>query len=101
MRKRKELNITQTELAKRAGLTAPSISQYESGLRNPPYEAILKLANALSVSADYLISGSEASNDNSIDPIQSVLLKITQSLSTSQKKMSFFCSLLVRARKTF
>ncbi|PKG47176.1 hypothetical protein CXF77_17160 [Planococcus sp. MB-3u-09] len=86
IRKRKELNITQTELAKRAGLTAPSISQYESGLRNPSYEAILKLANALSVSADYLISGSEASNDNSIDPIQSVLLKITQSLSTSQKE---------------
>lgn len=86
IRKRKELNITQTELAKRAGLTAPSISQYESGLRNPSYEAILKLANALSVSADYLISGSMVNNDNSIDPIQSVLLKITQSLSTSQKE---------------
>jgi len=85
IRKRKELNITQTELAKRAGLTPPSISQYESGLRNPSYDAILKLANALGVSADYLISGSEINNDNSIDPIQGVLLKITQSLSTSQK----------------
>ena len=86
LRKRKELNITQTELAKRAGMTAPSISQYESGLRNPSYEAILKLANALGVSSDYLISGSTASNDNSIDPIQKVILKITQNLSTSQKE---------------
>lgn len=86
IRKRKELNITQTELAKRAGLTAPSISQYESGVRNPSYEAILKLANALSVSADYLISGSTINNENSVDPVQSVLLKITQSLSTSQKE---------------
>jgi transcriptional regulator with XRE-family HTH domain len=43
---RKDLGLNQTELAKRAGLKPPAISQYESGVRNPSYDALLKLASA-------------------------------------------------------
>ena len=58
-KKREELNLSQTDLAKRAGLKPPAISQYESGLRSPSYEALIKLSNALGVTTDYLISGKE------------------------------------------
>lgn len=84
--KRKELGLNQTELAKRAGLTPPSISQYESGARNPSYDAILKLANALGVKADYLISGVEVQSENSLDPMSKLLVKIAKNLTPSKKE---------------
>lgn len=52
---RLRLGLTQSELASRAGLKAPTISQYESGLRHPNFEAIRKLAGALGVSPGYLL----------------------------------------------
>ncbi len=86
IKKRKELGLNQTELAKRAGLKPPAISQYESGVRNPSYDAVLKLANALSVKVDYLISGIKSSNDSSLDPTSEVLVKIFQNLTISKKE---------------
>lgn len=97
--KRKELGINQTELAKRAGLTPPSISQYESGVRNPSYDAILKLASALGVNANYLISGIETNNNHKLDPISEVLIKIMQNLSNSKKEQIIDYTLLSLGQK--
>lgn len=95
IKKRKELNFTQTELAKRAGLKAPAISQYESGARNPSYDALIRLASALNVKVDYLVSGVESSNQNSLDLKSEILLKIFDSLSISEKDKIFEYVLLV------
>ncbi|MEQ2527735.1 XRE family transcriptional regulator [Bacillaceae bacterium CLA-AA-H227] len=84
IKKRKELNLNQTELAKRAGLQPPAISQYESGNRNPSYDALVKLSHALNVTIDYLVSGIEQ-EENITEPTEKVLLKIFQN-STQQKK---------------
>ena len=46
---------TQTELAKRAGITPSALSQIESGERFPSTMVLAKLARALSVSMDYLL----------------------------------------------
>ncbi|WP_050814378.1 helix-turn-helix domain-containing protein, partial [Streptococcus sobrinus] len=90
IKKRKELGLTQTELAKRAGLKPPAISQYESGARNPSYDALIKLANALNVKVDYLVSGIEgAVNQDSLDLKSQVLLKVFNSLSVSNKNKIF------------
>jgi transcriptional regulator with XRE-family HTH domain len=86
IKKRKELGLNQTELAKRAGLKPPAISQYESGVRNPSYDAMLKLANALGVKVDYLISGIESENEYSLDPMSEILVKILQNLTISKKE---------------
>lgn len=83
---RNELGLNQTELAKRAGLKPPAISQYESGARNPSYEALLKLSNALGVKVDYLISGIEPGNDYSLDSMGEVLVRIFQKLTISKKE---------------
>lgn len=56
--RRIELNITQDELAKRAGYTSrSSINKIELGLVDLPLTKIFALAGALNVSADYLIFG--------------------------------------------
>ncbi|MFZ5944246.1 MAG: helix-turn-helix domain-containing protein [Bacillota bacterium] len=85
LKRREQLGLSQTELAKRAGLQPPAISQYESGLRSPSYEALIKLSNALNVTTDYLISGKEASRDIINDQTINLLLKIAQGLSVQDK----------------
>lgn len=85
LKKREELNLSQTDLAKRAGLKPPAISQYESGLRRPSYEALIKLSNALDVTIDYLISGKEVKSDNIKDKTIKILFKIIPNLSVEYK----------------
>lgn len=82
---REELGLTQTELANKSGLKPPTISQYESGLRNPSYEALIKLSNALNVTTDYLITGKEFQTSTITDPQTKILLHLLQRLPKEKK----------------
>lgn len=83
--KRKELGLTQTELAKKAGLKPPAISQYESGTRTPSYEALMKLSSVLGVTTDYLISGREIQIDSINDKTSKMLVKLIGNLPLDKK----------------
>lgn len=54
---RRSRQMTQTELASRAGLTASAVSQIENDLRSPMLETAKSLAEALGVTMDYLVYG--------------------------------------------
>lgn len=58
-RLRKLRNLTQKELGLRIGCSESAISQYESGKRSPDYETLLKMAEELETSANYLLTGEE------------------------------------------
>ena len=45
---RKELGLTQSELGKRAGISQPNITRFESGNYNPSLEFLVKIAGAMS-----------------------------------------------------
>lgn len=52
---RKAAQLTQTDLAKRAGLMQRQISDYEKGKQTPSIETLMKLAEALNVTTDWLL----------------------------------------------
>jgi transcriptional regulator with XRE-family HTH domain len=52
---RRARGITQVQLAQAAGTTQRAISYYENEAGYPPVEAIIRLAEALEVSADELL----------------------------------------------
>lgn len=54
---RKAAGVTQRELAERLGIFYQQISQYERGERNPKYETVEKIADALGISVEELIRG--------------------------------------------
>jgi transcriptional regulator with XRE-family HTH domain len=64
-------NLTQAELGRRAGMAAASVSHFETGQRMPSLESLVKLANALEVSADALLGRAELTADSGaqVDPI--------------------------------
>lgn len=49
---RKRLNITQGELAKKAGMSRTNITRFESGTYNPSLEMMVKIALALGMKLD-------------------------------------------------
>ena len=59
--KRIEAGLTQVELAKKAGVTARTIQNYELGSRKPVHmEVVQKIADALGTTTEYLLGSSGA-----------------------------------------
>jgi transcriptional regulator with XRE-family HTH domain len=58
-RLRKKLDLSQKELADKTNLTEATLSRYENDLREPKGDTIIKIANALSVTTDYLLGNSD------------------------------------------
>jgi transcriptional regulator with XRE-family HTH domain len=52
---RENKNLRQAELAKKAGLEASAVSHFEAGRRQPSFHNLRRLADALSVTTDYLL----------------------------------------------
>ena len=74
--RRRELKLTQTELAKEANLTPAAISQFESGTRKPSFKTLSSLSDALKVTTDYLLGKAEKNyNDLLADPKINAMFK--------------------------
>ena len=56
---RESHKLTQTELARRLGITRASLSHYETGRRVPDFDTLAKMADLFGVSVDYIIGRTE------------------------------------------
>lgn len=54
-----EKKLTQKQVSERIELAISAVSSYESGIRYPSYEALIKLSNIFHVSNDYLLGITE------------------------------------------
>ena len=52
---REKRDLSQGDLAKRAGLQPSAVSHFETGSRKPSFDNLRRLADALKVSTDYLL----------------------------------------------
>lgn len=54
---REQTGFTQSSLARAVGLSQSAVSQIEAGERNPSYETIRQLAEAMNLSPAHLVGG--------------------------------------------
>lgn len=57
---REKRGLSQTELAAKADLQPAAIGHFENGRRSPSFHNVRKLANALNISADYLLGRTDS-----------------------------------------
>jgi transcriptional regulator with XRE-family HTH domain len=57
--RRKQLGLSQRELAKRVGIRGPSLAEYETDDTWPSVPTLIALAEALDTSVDYLLGLSD------------------------------------------
>lgn len=58
---RRNAGLSQSQLAKKLGISASAMGMYEQGRREPPLDIVIALSENLQVSTDYLLTGKPAS----------------------------------------
>jgi transcriptional regulator with XRE-family HTH domain len=84
---RRERDITQTVLAKKLGVTAGFVSQYECGDSFPSIQVLIGLSKALKVSLDELLLDKAALNGTIKDPEIYTRFQAIQNLPEEQKTL--------------
>ena len=84
---RKQAHLTQVELAKRLGIGQSSYADWERGKKKPTQENLVKIAQILDVSIDYLVGNSEEKSDE-LDNIE-LLFRMNSRVLTEEEKETF------------
>ncbi len=78
-------NMTQSQLAKKLGVTKSVISAYETGLRLPSYDILICIAKIFNVSTDYLL-GVEHKHDIDLSGLSNDEIVALKNLIIAMKK---------------
>lgn len=84
---RKQANFTQVEVAEKLGISQPAYASWERGVKKPTQENLIKIAQVLNVSVDYLVGNSEEKSDN-LDNIE-LLFRMNSKGLTDEEKAVF------------
>lgn len=95
-RENKELN--QTELAKKAGLEASAVSHFEAGRRQPSFHNLRKLADALSVTTDYLL-GRDLNLGASGPAVEGLFRRVSELTDEDREVLDEMAQMLLRRKK--
>lgn len=96
VRKRKRPKFTQADLGEALGVTASSVSSYESGEYSPTLESLVKIAEIGNVSLDWLITGKEPAPRVAEQPSEYVR---GQSLNEDEKRFVIMLRRIPQHRK--
>lgn len=78
-------NMTQTELAKRLGLTRAGVNSWEHGISKPSVECVTELARLFHVSTDYLL-GMKTNTTIDVQGLSSTDISIIQTMINRLRK---------------
>ena len=84
----RELNkMSQKYVALSVGVSAPMVSQWESGIKKPSNENIVKLASLFGVSTDYLLGHQSSEDTSSFSAEERKLILVFRQLNRTGKNM--------------
>ena len=84
---RKQAGLTQVDVAEKLGISQPAYASWERGVKKPTQENLVKIAQVLNVSVDYLVGNSEEKSDE-LDNIE-LLFRMNSKGLTEDEKVVF------------
>ena len=81
---RKQVGLTQVDVAEKLRISQPAYASWERGVKKPTQENLVKIAQVLNVSVDYLVGNSEEKSDE-LDNIELLLRMNSKGLTDSEK----------------
>jgi transcriptional regulator with XRE-family HTH domain len=95
---REAKDLSQADLAEKTGLQPSAISHFETGRRSPSFENLRILADALSVTTDFLLGRQQL--DTPAGPAASQMFRDFSKLSaTDQDRIAEYAKMLARKKK--
>lgn len=83
---RKQAELTQVDVAAKLGISQPAYASWERGLKKPTQENLVKIAQILNVSVDYLVGNSEEKADE-LDNIELLFRMNSKGLTEEEKEI--------------
>ena len=83
---RKQAHLPQVELASKLGIVQSSYADWERGKKKPTQENLVKIAQILNVSVDYLVGNSEERTDE-LDNIELLFRMNSEGLTEEEKEI--------------
>lgn len=81
---RKQAHLTQVELASKLGIVQSSYADWERGKKKPTQDNLVKIAQILNVSVDYLVGNSKEKSDE-LDNIEMLFRMNSKGLTDEEK----------------
>ena len=82
---RKNVGLTQAQLAEKLGITDKAISKWERGIAMPDTSIMLELCNILGISVNELLSGEKIDMDNNENKNEQLLLEMAKEIEKKNK----------------
>lgn len=83
---RKQAQLTQVDVAEKLGISQPAYASWERGIKKPTQENLVKIAQVLNVSVDYLVGNSEEKIDE-LDNIELLFRMNSKGLTEEEKEI--------------
>lgn len=83
---RKKANLTQVEVAEKLEISQPAYASWERGVKKPTQDNLVKIAQVLNASVDYLVGNSEEKSDE-LDNIELLFRMNSKGLTDEEKKV--------------
>jgi putative transcriptional regulator len=86
---RKQAHLTQVDVAEKLGISQQAYASWERGVKKPTQENLVKIAQILNVSIDYLLDNSDADIKNDeLDNVE-ILFRMNSKGLTDEEKAVF------------
>ena len=82
---RKQVNLTQMQLAEKLGITDKAVSKWERGVAMPDTSIMLELCDILGISVNELLSGERINMENDNQKTEQLLLDMAKELEKKNK----------------
>ncbi len=83
---RKDAALTQVEVANKLGISQPAYASWERGIKKPTQDNLVKIAQILNVSVDYLVGNSQETLDE-LDNIELLFRMNSKGLTEEEKEI--------------
>lgn len=83
---RKQAQLTQVDVAEKLGISQPAYASWERGAKKPTQENLVKIAQVLNVSVDYLVGNLEEKSDE-LDNIELLFRMNSKGLTEEEKEI--------------
>ena len=83
---RRQAGLTQVDVEEKLGISQPAYASWERGVKKPTQENLVKIAQILNVSVDYLVGNSEEKSDE-LDNIELLFRMNSKGLTDEEKEI--------------
>lgn len=85
---RKQAHLTQIDVAEKLGISQPAYASWERGAKKPTQDNLVKIAQVLNVSIDYLVGNSDVNiNEDELENVEFLFRMNSKGLTDEEKKI--------------